>query len=198
MWGQFLICSCKTESCQSWPCLCISKNWEKSCKHFLIKTNLAETENSDVSRSKLIVIFIHWETFKICVSRHKHWKWNPWKLHCTGDCTMWNCTKRGLPCTYFLGIFCPLVEIRNKKGVHPTVHNFDKPSCRAERPDGTYGESGELSPLIFSWFINPISITGARLHPLHRLVPTYLKNVPSGLGATSPVQRILGFRCQEI
>jgi hypothetical protein len=40
MWGQFLICSFKTESCQSWPCLGLSKNWphinywEKSCKHF--------------------------------------------------------------------------------------------------------------------------------------------------------------------
>ena len=57
MWGQFLICSFKTESCQSWPWLGLSKNWphihywEKSCKHF--------KSSKQIQRELRIQIFPH-------------------------------------------------------------------------------------------------------------------------------------------
>ena len=68
-----LICSFKTESCQTWLWLVLSKNWphihywEKSCKHFKsskqIRRELKYFHIKSMNRSKIILIFIQWETF---------------------------------------------------------------------------------------------------------------------------------------
>ena len=47
------------------------------------------------------------------------------------------------------------------------------------RPDGTYGDDGDLSP--FDSCTNPALFKGGRLCPTHGLVPTWFENVPSGL-----------------
>ena len=47
------------------------------------------------------------------------------------------------------------------------------------RPDGTFGDGGDLSP--FDSCTNPALFKGGRLCPTHGLVPTWFENVPSDL-----------------
>ena len=40
------------------------------------------------------------------------------------------------------------------------------------RPDGTYGDSGDLSPFTFKRYIDPVLFKGGILCPRHVFVPT--------------------------
>ena len=49
-------------------------------------------------------------------------------------------------------------------------------------PGGIFWDSGDLSPLAFDGYINPILIEVGRFNPPIRFVPTGFDNVPTGLG----------------
>ena len=89
------------------------------------------------------------------------------------------------------------IKIQNQKEVHPTTS-----ITQVVVPSGPTEHMGIVGNYPHSHLANSLTLfqsQGADYpHCTVKACPHFLKNVPPGLGATSPVQRILGFRCQEI
>ena len=67
------------------------------------------------------------------------------------------------------------IKIQNQKEVHPSVHNFDNSSCCAQRPDGTYGDSGELSHSLLADSLTLFQSQGADYPHCKGLSPLFKK-----------------------